>query len=62
MNGQTEPKRELWVTRRLTQVRREAKFVRSKKDLNNRKIECNEIFQPYCNFMVFSYCIYLFLL
>jgi len=30
-NGQTEPKPWLWVTRRRTKVRREAKFVRSKK-------------------------------
>ncbi len=38
-NGQTEPKPWLWVTRRRTKVRREAKFVRSKKALNFRKID-----------------------
>ncbi len=38
-NGQTEPKRKFWVTRRRTKVRREAKFVRSKKTSETRKIE-----------------------
>jgi len=36
-NGQTEPKRKLWVTRRRTKVRREVKFVRSIKHFNNVK-------------------------
>ncbi len=35
-NGQTEPS-EAWVTRRRTMVRREAKFVRSKKAKNIEK-------------------------
>ena len=30
-NGQTEPKRKLWVTRSCMCIQREAKFVRSKK-------------------------------
>ena len=37
-NGQTEPS-EAWVTRRRTWVRREVKFVRSKKAFKYRKIE-----------------------
>ena len=45
-NGQTEPKRKHWVTRRRTRVRREAKFVRSKKGLKHREIEWNEISLP----------------
>ena len=44
-NGQTEPKSWLWVTRRRTKVRREAKFVRSKKAQNFRKNDYNEFFQ-----------------
>ncbi len=43
-NGQTAPKRKLWVTRRRTWVRRAAQFVRNKKGLKYRKIEYNEIF------------------
>ena len=44
-NGQTEPS-EAWVTRRRTMVRREVKFVRSKKASNQRKINVIEIFLP----------------
>ncbi len=42
-NGQTEPTKPIyglcWVTRRRTWVRREAKFVRSKKVYKLRKIK-----------------------
>ena len=37
-NEQTEPS-EAWVTRRRARVRREVKFVRSKKALEKRKID-----------------------
>ena len=50
-NGQTEPKPWFWVTRRRTKVRREAKFVRSKKASKFRKIECNEIFQRFLHIL-----------
>ena len=45
-NGQTEPKRKLWVIRSRIGIRRETKFVRSKKASKTGKIELNEIFQP----------------
>ena len=42
-NGQTEPS-EAWVTRNCMCIQREAKFVRSKKAKNQRKIEIFEVF------------------
>ena len=49
-NGQTEPKLKLWVTRRRTKVRREAKFVHSNKESNRKKNLMNEIFRQKIKF------------
>ncbi len=53
-NGQTEPS-VAWVTRRRTWVRREAKFVRSKRLKNNEK---SKIFQRNINVYIFLFCIF----